>query len=63
MEKVFYEVLPDWTVSVLIEGEWDFFKSYSTLMTYCEANYDHYELVSITNTTYEERIAMGVIKL
>jgi hypothetical protein len=59
--KVFYDMMPDYTVSVYLDGHWDFFKSYSSLSCYCDSEFDDYELVSITDTTYQERIALGLI--
>ncbi|MDC5841128.1 hypothetical protein OPW33_17535 [Vibrio europaeus] len=44
MERIFYDMMPDYTVSVYLEGEWDFFKSWSNLCIYCDREYDDYEL-------------------
>nr|AKN40538.1 hypothetical protein [Enterovibrio norvegicus] len=54
-------MMPDYTVSVYLEGEWDFFKSWSNLCIYCDREYDDYELVNITDTTYQERVDLGFI--
>ncbi|AZL86740.1 hypothetical protein EIJ81_20700 [Aliivibrio salmonicida] len=55
MEKVFYEVMPDWTVSVFVCGEWDFFKTYQNLVSYCESNFYSYELIDVEGVTHTER--------
>ncbi len=51
-------MMPDCTVSVFIHGEWDFFKSYSNLFSYCESEFSEYELISLTNLSFEERKAI-----
>ncbi|WP_224067576.1 hypothetical protein [Vibrio penaeicida] len=61
MEKIFYDMMPDFTVSVYMEGEWDFFKSWANLNSYCDLHFDDYELISITDTTYQERVELGII--
>ncbi|MDP2571668.1 hypothetical protein Q8W40_05715 [Vibrio penaeicida] len=60
MTKVFYDMMPDHSVSVLLDGEWDLFKSYINLTQYCDSHYHEYQLVDITNTTYQQRIDLGV---
>ncbi|ENM5788816.1 hypothetical protein V4V45_000639 [Vibrio mimicus] len=59
---IYYDLLPDYTVSVLVKGcdEWDLFKSMSLLESWATTEFPSYELVSITNTTYQERVALGV---
>lgn len=57
-EKIYYDMMPDNTVSVFIHGEWDFFKSYSNLFSYCETEFDSYELISMTNLSYQDRKAI-----
>ncbi|MBE4272668.1 hypothetical protein HJ073_25435, partial [Vibrio parahaemolyticus] len=48
--------------SVLVKGcdEWDLLKSMSHLESWASSQFASYELVSITNTTVEQRINMGV---
>lgn len=58
IDKVYYDMMPDCTVSVFIHGEWDFFKSYSNLFSYCETEFLEYELISLTNLSFEERKAI-----
>ncbi|EPH5257827.1 hypothetical protein ACS0KS_003705 [Vibrio cholerae] len=59
---IYYDLLPDYTVSVLVKGcdEWDLFKSMSLLDSWASTEFSSYEFVSITNTTYQERVALGV---
>lgn len=59
---VFYDLMPDYTVSVLVKGslDWDLFKSMRLLQSWCDSEFPSYELVSITNTTYQERVDLGV---
>ncbi len=59
---IYYDLLPDYTVSVLVKGchEWDLFKSMSLLESWASTEFFSYELVSITNTTYQERVSLGV---
>ncbi|HDZ9230237.1 TPA: hypothetical protein RUZ21_002964 [Vibrio cholerae] len=59
---IYYDLLPDYTVSVLVKGcdEWDLFKSMSLLESWASTEFSSYEFVSITNTTYQERVALGV---
>ncbi len=59
---IYYDLLPDYTVSVLVKGcdEWDLFKSMSLLESWATTEFPSYELVSITNTTYQERVSLGV---
>lgn len=60
---IYYDLLPDYTVSVLVKGcdEWDLFKSMSLLESWASTEFSSYEFVSITNTTYQERVALGVL--
>ncbi|EIZ1316361.1 hypothetical protein MOU92_003109, partial [Vibrio parahaemolyticus] len=50
---IYYDLLPDYTVSVLVKGcdEWDLLKSMSHLESWASSQFASYELVSITNTT------------
>ncbi|ENM5778139.1 hypothetical protein NTH33_001875 [Vibrio mimicus] len=59
---IYFDLLPDYTVSVLVKGcdEWDLFKSMSLLESWATTEFPSYELVSITNTTYQERVSLGV---
>ncbi|TMX56376.1 hypothetical protein [Vibrio rotiferianus] len=59
---IYYDLLPDYTVSVLVKGcdEWDLFKSLSHLESWASSQFHSYELVSITNTTYQQRMNLGV---
>ncbi|EDP60023.1 hypothetical protein [Vibrio sp. AND4] len=59
---IYYDLLPDYTVSVLVKGyeEWDLLKSMSHLEFWASSEFVSYELVSITNTTYQERVDLGV---
>lgn len=59
---IYYDLLPDYTVSVLVKGcdEWDLFKSMSLLESWASTEFSSYEFVSIINTTYQERVALGV---
>ncbi|EHH2569730.1 hypothetical protein J7X09_003313 [Vibrio parahaemolyticus] len=59
---IYYDLLPGYTVSVLVKGcdEWDLLKSMSHLESWASSQFTSYELVSITNTTVEQRINMGV---
>lgn len=59
---IYYDLLLDYTVSVLVKGcdEWDLFKSMSLLESWATTEFPSYELVSITNTTYQERVSLGV---
>ncbi|ENN2714267.1 hypothetical protein AB9N09_002343 [Vibrio cholerae] len=59
---IYYDLLPDYTVSVLVKGcdEWDLFKSMSLLESWATTEFPSYELVSIANTTYQERVSLGV---
>ncbi len=58
---IYYDLLPDYTVSVLVKGcdEWDLLKSMSHLESWASSQFTSYELVSITNTTVEQRINWG----
>lgn len=58
MNKVFYDMMPDHTVSVYVCGEWDFFRSYGSLVHWCDSEFVHYQLVDITDTTKLERLAV-----
>ncbi|MGF1845405.1 hypothetical protein L4C39_19890 [Vibrio clamense] len=61
MEKIYYDILPDYSVSVYVYGDWDLFKSFHNLVSWCDSEFVKYELVDITDTTYQERISiMGV---
>jgi len=62
--KVFFDLMPDNTVSVLVQGsdEWDLMYSYQNLVSWCESEFVEFELVDITNTTYLERISLGVFE-
>ena len=59
---IYYDLLPDYTVSVFVKGyeEWDLLKSMSHLEFWASSEFVSYELVSITNTTYQERVDLGV---
>ena len=61
-QTIYYDLLPDYTVSVLVKGyeEWDLLKSMSHLESWASSQFVSYELVSITNTTYQERVDLGV---
>ncbi|MFN1534175.1 hypothetical protein [Vibrio jasicida] len=61
-QTIYYDLLPDYTVSVLVKGyeEWDLLKSMSHLESWASSEFVSYELVSITNTTYQERVDLGV---
>ncbi len=58
MNKVFYDMMPDATVSVYVYGEWDLFRSYGSLVNWCDDEFVDYELVDITDTTKAERLAI-----
>lgn len=58
MNKVFYDMMPDATVSVYVYGEWDLFRSYGGLVQWCDSEFVDYELVDITDTTKAERLAI-----
>ncbi|PWI34147.1 hypothetical protein DI392_08140 [Vibrio albus] len=60
--KVFYDVMPDNTVSVLVQGscDWDLLMSYRSLVQWCEMELGSFELIDITDTTYQQRRIMGV---
>ncbi|WP_317918959.1 hypothetical protein [Vibrio sp. MACH09] len=62
--KVFFDLMPDNTVSVLVQGsaEWDLMYSYQNMVSWCESEFLDFELVDITNTTYLERISLGVFE-
>ncbi|CAK2499247.1 conserved hypothetical protein [Vibrio crassostreae] len=61
MEKIYYDILPDSSVSVYVCGEWDMFKSFRNLQSWCESEFLEFEFIDITDTTYQERISiMGV---
>ena len=61
-QTIYYDLLPDYAVSVLVKGceEWDLLKSMSHLESWASSEFVSYELVSITNTTYQERVDLGV---
>ncbi|GEM77527.1 hypothetical protein [Vibrio sagamiensis] len=61
-QTIYFDLLPDYTVSVLVKGcnDWDLFKSISHLEFWALTHFDHFTLVSITNTTHQERLALGV---
>ncbi|CAH8240442.1 conserved hypothetical protein [Vibrio aestuarianus] len=60
-EKIYYDLMPDNSVSVYMFGEWDYFSSYSGLVSYLNSEGLYYKLVDITNTTCDERlIIMGI---
>jgi len=60
-EKIFYDLMPDHSVSVYMFGEWDFFSSYNGLVAYLNSNGIYYKLINITNTTLDERLEiMGI---
>ena len=60
--KIYYDLLPDYSVSVLVYGstEWDVFRSMNNLCAWADAEIPHYELVDITNTTAQQRMNLGV---
>lgn len=54
-------MMPDYSVSVYLNGDWDFFKSYSSLVSFCDSEFgERYELVDITNTTIQDRVNLGI---
>ncbi|MCG3721379.1 hypothetical protein EXA15_02645 [Vibrio cincinnatiensis] len=55
-EKIYYDLMPDNSVSVFMFGEWDFFSSYNGLISYLNSEGVYYKLVDITDTTYDERL-------
>ena len=60
-EKIFYDLMPDNSVSVYMFGEWDFFNSYNGLISYLNSNGIYYKLINITDTTLDERLEiMGI---
>lgn len=60
-EKIYYDLMPDNSVSVYMFGEWDYFSSYTGLVNYLNTQGLYYKLVDITNTTLTERLAiMGI---
>ncbi|PNH81983.1 hypothetical protein [Vibrio diazotrophicus] len=60
-EKIFYDLMPDNSVSVYMFGDWDFFSSYNGLISYLNSNGIYYKLIDITNTTLDERLEiMGI---
>lgn len=60
-EQIYYDLMPDNSVSVYMFGEWDYFSSYSGLISYLNSNGIYYKLVDITDTTYEQRLEiMGI---
>ena len=63
-QTIYYDLLPDYTVSVLVKGcdEWDLLKSMSHLESWASSQFASYELVSITNTTVEQRINLGGVR-
>ncbi|WCE32642.1 hypothetical protein [Vibrio sp. SCSIO 43137] len=61
MTRVFYDMMPDYTVSVFLDGHWDFFKSMPNLVSYCDSEYADYELISIDDMTREERVDAGLL--
>ncbi|GAL32428.1 hypothetical protein JCM19240_5859 [Vibrio maritimus] len=63
-QVIYFDLMPDYSVSVLVKGrdEWDLFKSMSLLESWAAQQFDQYDLVSITNTTYQERLDMGVFE-
>lgn len=63
MEKIYYDILPDYSVSVYVYGEWDMFKSFQNLQVWCESEFFEFELVDITDTTLQERLSIMEIEL
>lgn len=63
-QVIYFDLMPDYSVSVLVKGcdEWDLFKSMSLLESWAAQQFEQYDLVSITNTTYQERLDMGVFE-
>lgn len=60
-EQIYYDLMPDNSVSVYMFGEWDHFSSYSGLISYLNSEGVYYKLVDITDTTYEQRLEiMGI---
>lgn len=60
-EQIYYDLMPDNSVSVYMFGEWDYFSSYSGLISYLNSEGVYYKLVDITDTTYEQRLEiMGI---
>ncbi|WP_345789718.1 hypothetical protein [Vibrio eleionomae] len=63
MEHIFYDVLPDGSVSVFLFEDWDWFRSYGHLLSYLDSQAGEYQLHDITDTTLDERLAiMGAHK-
>ncbi len=58
MNKVFYDMMPDHTVSVYQEGFMPRVRSYGSLVQWCDSEFIDYELVDITDTTKAERMAI-----
>jgi len=60
--KIYYDLLPDYSVSVLVYGstDWDVFRSLSHMVAWADSDIANYELVDITNTTAEQRMNLGV---
>lgn len=62
-EKIYYDRMPDNSVSVYMFEEWDFFSSYSSLISYLNSHGIYYKLIDITDTTLEERLKIMGIEL
>lgn len=60
MSKIFFDMMPDYTVSVYVNGDWDLFRSYGGLVQWCDSEFESYELVDITDTTLAERLEIMV---
>lgn len=56
MEKVYFDILPDGSVSVFMFGDWDWFRSYKNLLSYLSTSCIECQLHEITNTTLEQRL-------
>ncbi len=61
---IYFDVLDDNTVSVLVKGsnEWDLFKSMHQLTLWAEFEFSSVEYINITDTTYQQRVALGVFE-
>lgn len=63
MERIYYDILPDCSVSVFVCGDWDVFKSFQNLQLWCESEFLEFDLVDITDTTFQERLLIMDIEL
>ncbi|CSB28852.1 Uncharacterised protein [Vibrio cholerae] len=63
MERVYYDLLPDGSVSVYLFGAWDTFRTYRALVSYLQSECIEYELIDITETTLAERLVLMGMQL